>query len=90
MLTPTEREELEMLRQSAAKFMTSSLDRAFFELDSVLERDRPHRIDAVMPTSAFRVLAREVKEERREVQELKREVNELRELLHEIQNKTKA
>ena len=65
MLTPTEREELEMLRQSAAKFMTSSLDRAFFELDSVLERDRPHRIDAVMPTSAFRVLARAVKEERK-------------------------
>lgn len=67
MLTPTEQEELEMLRRSAAKFMTSELDKAFFALESVLERDRPHRLDAVMPTSAFRVLARAVIELKKEI-----------------------
>ena len=66
-LTTTEREELEMLRRSAAKFMTSSLDKAFFELESILDRDMPNRIDAIMPTSAFRVLARCVIELKKEL-----------------------
>ena len=67
MLTPTEQEELEMLRRSAAKFMTSDLDRAFFALESVLDRDRPHRLDSVMPTSAFKILARAVLELKKEI-----------------------
>lgn len=66
-LTPTEREELEMLRGSAYKFMTSPLERAFFELEKILERDMPNRIDAIMPTSAFRVLARAVIELKKEL-----------------------
>ena len=59
-LSATEREELEMLRRSAAKFITNPLDKVFFELESILERDAPNRIDAIMPTSAFRVLAKAV------------------------------
>lgn len=59
-LSPTEREELEVLRRSAAKFITNPLDKVFFELECILERDAPNRIDAIMPTSAFRVLAKAV------------------------------
>lgn len=66
-LNLTEREELEMLRKSAAKFMTSPLDRAFFELESILERDMPNRIDSIMPTSAFRILAKAVIELKKEL-----------------------
>ena len=65
MLTPTEQEELEMLRRSAARFMTSDLEKSFFALESILERDRQHRVDAVMPASAFRVLAKAVLELKR-------------------------
>ena len=60
MLQPNEREELEMLRRSAAKFITNPLEKVFFELECILERDAPNRIDAIMPTSAFRVLAKAV------------------------------
>ena len=60
MLTINEREELEMLRRSAAKFITNPLDKVFFELQCILERDAPNRVDAIMPTAAFRVLAKAV------------------------------
>lgn len=72
MLQPNEREELEMLRRSAAKFITNPLEKVFFELESILERDAPHRVDAIMPTSAFRVLAKAVillREEVRKIQQ---------------------
>jgi len=65
MLTLSEKEELEQLRRSASKFMTDPLERAFFELQSVLERPVGHRVDEVMPCSAFRVLARAVIELKR-------------------------
>jgi hypothetical protein len=58
MLTDEEKEELEFFRQSAHRFMTSDLDKAFFALESLMDRDRPHRVDSVMPTSAFSVLAK--------------------------------
>ena len=67
MLTPNEKEELEQLRKSAAKFMTDPLDKAFFELQTILERPVGHRIDEVMPYNAFRVLARAVIELKRSV-----------------------
>ena len=38
MLTQSEQEELEMLRASAARFMTNPLDRGIFELEAVLEK----------------------------------------------------
>jgi hypothetical protein len=59
-LTSTEREELEQLRKSAAKFMTDPLEKVFFELQSLLDRPASERIDSIMPHSAFRVLARAV------------------------------
>ena len=40
MLSPSEKEELEALRQSAYKFMTDPLERSCFELQSVLERQQ--------------------------------------------------
>lgn len=38
MLSISEKEELDILRASAAKFMTSPLERSCFELESVLEK----------------------------------------------------
>lgn len=67
MMTEDEKKELELLRASAAKFMTSPLDRAFFELESVLENAHSNRVDAIMPSSAFRVLARCVIELKRQL-----------------------
>lgn len=63
----SEQEELEMLRRSAAKFITDPLEKAFFTLETLMERDKPHRIDSVMPTSAFFVLARALIELKREL-----------------------
>jgi len=57
-MTASDQEELEQLRKSAAKFMTSPLERVFFELDSLLEQPYSARVDSIMPTSAFRVLAK--------------------------------
>lgn len=65
MLTPNEKEELEQLRKSAAKFMTDPLDKVFFELQTILERPVGHRVDEIMPYNAFRVLARAVIELKR-------------------------
>lgn len=65
MLTPSEKEELEQLRKSAAKFMTDPLDKAFFELQTILERPVGNRVDEIMPYNAFRVLARAVIELKR-------------------------
>lgn len=66
-LTLSEREELEGLRKSAAKFMTCPLDKAFFALESLIDRDRPNRVDSVMSNTAFNVLARALVELKREV-----------------------
>lgn len=66
-LSAGEREELEQLRKSAAKFMTSPLDKAFFALESLIDRDRPNRVDSVMSNTAFNVLARALVELKREV-----------------------
>lgn len=59
-LTATEKEELDQLRKSAAKFITSSLDRTFFQLEQLLEQPYSARVDSIMPTSAFRLLAKAV------------------------------
>ena len=59
--------ELEMLRKSAAKFMTDPLQRAFFDLECILERPESSRLDSIMPTSSFRVLARALLELKRAV-----------------------
>lgn len=57
-LTKTEREELEDLRKSAYKFLTDPLEREFFALQQLLDQPYGNRIDSIMPTSAFRTLAR--------------------------------
>lgn len=64
-MTPTEREELEQLRRSAALFMTDPLERAFFELERVIANANSKRVDAILPSSAFHVLAHAVLELRR-------------------------
>ncbi len=66
-MTAEEQEELQLLRKSAAKFICDPLERAFFELESILERPRSRRLDSVMSTSAFEVLARALLELKREV-----------------------
>lgn len=66
-LSAGEREELEQLRKSVAKFMSSPLDKAFFALESLIDRDRPNRVDSVMSNTAFNVLARALVELKREV-----------------------
>jgi len=57
-LSKSDQQELEQLRKSAAKFMTSPLERVFFELEGLLEQPYSARVDSIMPTSAFRVLAK--------------------------------
>ena len=66
-MSESDQAELEQLRKSAARFMTSPLDKAFFALESLIDRDRPNRIDSVMSNTAFIVLARAVIELKREV-----------------------
>ena len=39
-MTSDEKEELEMLRACAARWMTSPLDRGCFELESIIERQQ--------------------------------------------------
>lgn len=60
MLSKSEREELDQLRASAAKFMTSPLERVFFQLESLLERSPSDRIDSIMPSNHFYLLAKAV------------------------------
>lgn len=66
-MTVQEQEELEQLRKSARLFMTNPLDRAFFELDSLLSNPHSNRLDSIMPTSAFYILANALKELKRSV-----------------------
>lgn len=47
--------------------MTNPLDRAFFELDSLLSNPHSNRLDSIMPTSAFYILANALKELKRSV-----------------------
>lgn len=56
-MTLNDKEELEMLRASAVRFMTDPLEKAFFRLENLAEKPQTNRIDAIMPTSAFYVLA---------------------------------
>jgi hypothetical protein len=67
-LSVSEKEELESLRQSARLWITDPLERAFFELDSILENPMPNRLDSVMPTNSFYVLARALKELKRAIE----------------------
>ena len=60
MLSASERDELNQLRKSAHRFMTSPLEQACFELQSILDRSESTRLDSIMPQSAFRVLAKAV------------------------------
>ncbi len=66
-LSVSEKEELELLRGSAARFMTDPLERAFFKLQSIVDNPHPNRLDSVLPTSAFYVLAECLLELRREM-----------------------
>ena len=61
-LTASERDELEHLRRSAAKFMTCPLERAFFKLDSILDNPHSNRIDSILPTSVAFDIIRALKE----------------------------
>jgi hypothetical protein len=63
----SEKEELELLRGSAARFMTDPLERAFFKLQSIIENPHPNRLDSILPTSAFYVLAECLIELHREI-----------------------
>lgn len=67
MLTKDERAELEALRASAHRFMTSSLERAFFDLECLVDRPPSNRVDAIMPSSAFYVLAKALLELKRSI-----------------------
>lgn len=57
MLNDSEREELDSLRRSALKFVTDPLERAFMELERTIEHAHSKRVDAILPTNAFHVLA---------------------------------
>ncbi len=59
--------ELEMLRKSAAKFITDPLQKAFYDLECIIERPESNRLDSIMPSSAFRVLAKALIELKRAV-----------------------
>lgn len=67
MLNASEKEELELLRCSAARFMTDPLERAFFKLQSIIDNPHSNRLDSVLPTSAFYVLAECLVELKREI-----------------------
>lgn len=64
-MTTDEKVELEQLRKSARLFMTDPLERAFFQLDSIIENPHSNRLDSIMPTSCFYVLANCLKELKR-------------------------
>jgi len=57
--------ELEMLRKSAAKFMTDPLERIFFELESLVDNKKTNKIDSIMPANHFYILAKAVIELKR-------------------------
>jgi hypothetical protein len=66
-MTADEQAELEQLRRSARLFMTDPLDKAFFKLDSILENQKERRLDSIMPSHSFYVLAECLKELRRHI-----------------------
>lgn len=66
-LTASERDELDQLRRSAARFMTCPLERAFFQLDSILENPHSNRLDSILPTSVAFDIINALKELRRAV-----------------------
>ena len=56
-MTAEEQAELEQLRKSARLFMTDPLERAFFKLQSIIDNPHSRRLDSVLPSSSFHVLA---------------------------------
>lgn len=65
MLSKTDEEELELLRRHAAKFIQDPLELAFFELQRLVDKPQSNRLDAIMPSNAFYILARAVLELKR-------------------------
>jgi hypothetical protein len=57
-LSVSEREELELLRASAARFMTNPVDKAFFQLEAFMDKPHSNGLDSILPTSAFHLLAK--------------------------------
>lgn len=56
-MTAEEQAELEQLRKSARLFMTDPLEKAFFNLQSIVDNPHSRRLDSVLPSSAFHVIA---------------------------------
>jgi hypothetical protein len=66
-MTSIEREELEQLRRLAGVLIMNPLERAFFDLQKVIDNANSKRIDAILPASAFHSLARALCELKREL-----------------------
>lgn len=71
-MTVEEKAELEQLRKSARLFMVDPLERTFFELESALKNPHSNRLDSILPTSSFYLIADCLKELKREICEIKR------------------
>lgn len=56
-MTAEEQAELEQLRKSARLFMTDPLEKAFFNLQCIIDNPHSKRLDSVLPTSSFYALA---------------------------------
>jgi hypothetical protein len=66
-MSASDQAELDQLRKSAALFITNPLEKAFFRLESLMESDRPNRVDSVMNSTAFNILANALLELKREL-----------------------
>jgi hypothetical protein len=56
-LSISEREELELLRKSAHRWVSDPLERVCFELESILNNPHSNRIDSILPTNvAFKLI----------------------------------
>lgn len=58
MLNESEKQELEQLRKSAHVFITCPMEKAFFHLESLMDRPYSKKFDAVMAADSFFILAR--------------------------------
>lgn len=66
-LSITEEQELAQLRKSAHKFLTDPLEKAFFELECLLDSPHSSKFDSVMSVQAVKVIAKALLELKREV-----------------------
>jgi hypothetical protein len=66
-MTAEEQAELEQLRKSARLFMTDPLEQAFFRLQSIIDSPHSRRLDSVLPTNSFHVLAQCMLELKRKI-----------------------